>query len=222
MGLSETEAAELRRQMVKHQIIRRGVSNPEVLAAMLRVPRHLFVPDKWQNEAYSDGPLPIGFGQTISQPYVVASMTEELHCQAGSKVLEIGTGSGYQTAILTECGYDVYTIELIEELQSEAGKRLTQLGYTQIAYKLGDGSQGWPEEASFDGILVAAAARELPSALITQLRDGGRLVIPVQEFDYDSQKLYVVTKDGNRFIKEFLYDVRFVPLQSGGETAMPS
>ncbi|RME23710.1 MAG: protein-L-isoaspartate(D-aspartate) O-methyltransferase [Candidatus Zixiibacteriota bacterium] len=203
--------------MVSRQIERRGVSDPNVLAAMRTVPRHLFVPDRFQHEAYTDGPLPIGHGQTISQPYIVASMTEELRCSPGDKVLEIGTGSGYQTAVLAECGFEVYSIELIADLQEAAKERLRELGYTNIHFKLGDGSLGWPEAAPFNGILVAAAAQEIPRALIEQLADGGRLVIPIQDTDYTGQKLYVVTRHGQQLVKQYLYDVRFVPLLHDGD-----
>jgi protein-L-isoaspartate(D-aspartate) O-methyltransferase len=166
--------------MVAETIEQRGVQNPDVLAALRRVPRHKFVLDEYLDQAYEDHPLPIGYGQTISQPYIVAWMTELLELKPGEKVLEIGTGSGYQAAILAELGdLDVYSIEIVPELVDSVAKRLSELGYSQIHLKKGDGYWGWEENAPFDAILVTAAPDHLPSPLVQQLAQGGRIVIPI-------------------------------------------
>ena len=187
------------------------ISDPAVLDAIKRVPRHQFVPEHLQDQAYEDRPLPIGQGQTISQPFVVALMTQALELTPESKVLEIGTGSGYQTAILAELAGDVYTVEVRPELQERARLILEDLGYTNIHYRVGDGWLGWPEEAPFDAIIVTAAAPEWPQALIKQLAEGGRMVIPVGERDWN-QTLWLLTKLDGQLIKESLGPVRFVPL----------
>ena len=168
-----------RERMVKETIEARGVSDPAVLAAMRAVPRHRFVPDQYLPQAYADHPLPIGYGQTISQPYIVAWMTELLEIQAGDKVLEIGTGSGYQAAVLAEMGVEVYTIEIVPELAGSAEQRLGKLGYSNVYVRQGDGYYGWLEKGLFDAIIVTAAPDHLPSPLVSQLKDGGRLVIPI-------------------------------------------
>ncbi len=187
------------------------VTDPDVLAAIERVPRHRFVPKHLQQHAYDDRPLPIGQGQTISQPFVVALMTQALDLSPESKVLEIGTGSGYQTAILAELADEVYTVEVRPELQERAKRILDDLGYANIHYRVGDGWMGWPEEAPFDAIIVTAAAPEWPQALIKQLAEGGRMVIPVGENDWN-QTLWLLTKLDGNLIKESLGPVRFVPL----------
>ncbi len=194
------------------------ITDPDVLAAIERVPRHRFVPEHLQPYAYDDRPLPIGSGQTISQPYVVALMTQALQLTPESKVLEIGTGSGYQTAILAELAGEVYTVEVREELQARAKRILQELGYQNIHFRVGDGWEGWPEEAPFDAIIVTAAAPEWPQALIAQLAEGGRMVIPVGKEDW-SQTLWLVTKIDGNLIKESLGPVRFVPLIKPSQSA---
>ena len=187
------------------------ITDSAVLDAIKRVPRHRFVPETHQKLAYDDRPLPIGEGQTISQPFIVALMTQALALAPESKVLEIGTGSGYQTAILAELADEVYTVEVRPELQERARRILRDLGYANIHYRVGDGWQGWPEEAPFDAIIVTAAAHTWPQALIQQLAEGGRMVIPVGAEDW-SQTLWLVTKLDGDLIKESLGPVRFVPL----------
>ena len=199
--------------MVEQQIKPRGIRDRNVLDAMKRVPRHEFVPGTVRELAYTDGPLPIGQGQTISQPFIVASMSEALAVRPGMKVLEIGTGSGYQAAVLAEMGLQVFTIEYIRDLAMEAKDRLRGLGYRDIHFRCGDGRGGWPEEAPFDGIIVTAAADELPPALGRQLGPGRRLVIPVGKY---SQDLWVYLKQADGSLAgEMLYAVRFVPLVRG-------
>lgn len=183
-----------------------------VMAAMASVPRHLFVPQAEQPSAYGNHPLPIGNGQTISQPYIVALMTDCLELQPEHSVLEIGTGSGYQTAILATLARQVYTLEIIESLALTAKSRLQQLGYTNIESKLGNGYFGWEEKGPFDGIIVTAAARKIPPPLLDQLKPGGRLVIPLGEI-FDTQHLYVITTNENGKVhQEHVLPVRFVPL----------
>src|SRR6266850_4000640 len=168
-----------RNKMVAEQIEARGIRTPAVLEAMRKVPRHLFVADALVPYAYEDTPLPIGSGQTISQPYIVALMTDLLRAGPGSKLLEVGTGSGYQAAVLKEIGAEVWTIEIVEPLAAAAKSRLTQLGYSTIHFRPGDGYRGWPEEGPFDGIIVTAAPERLPQPLVDQLKTGARLVIPM-------------------------------------------
>ena len=187
------------------------ITDPDVLAAVERVPRHRFVPKHLQQQAYDDRPLPIGQGQTISQPFVVALMTQALALTPESSVLEIGTGSGYQTAILAELAGEVYTVEVRPDLQVRAKRILDALGYANIHYRTGDGWAGWPEKAPFDAIIVTAAAPEWPRALISQLAEGGRMVIPVGEQDWN-QTLWLLTKLDGNLIKDSLGPVRFVPL----------
>jgi protein-L-isoaspartate(D-aspartate) O-methyltransferase len=194
--------------MVAEQIAARGVQDPAVLEAMRVVPRHAFIPTKWQNEAYDDHPLPIGYEQTISQPYIVAYMTEALKTQKGHKILEIGTGSGYQAAVLAQMGARVYSIEIVEPLGTLASKTLKQLGY-DVQVRIGDGYAGWPEEAPFDGIVVTAAPPEIPAPLIAQLKEGGRLVIPVGRYFQD---LKIIKKVGGKLVTEATLPVRFVPM----------
>ncbi|WP_030005922.1 protein-L-isoaspartate(D-aspartate) O-methyltransferase [Picosynechococcus sp. NKBG042902] len=200
----------LRQRMVKQQIIARGVNDPAVLAALQQVPRHRFVPDSLQNLAYADQPLTIGYGQTISQPYIVAYMTEAAHLTPSSKVLEIGTGCGYQAAILAEIAQEVFTVEVVPELARQARDRLEQLGYKNIHYKIGDGYQGWSEFAPYDAILVTAAPDHRPQPLLQQLAVGGHLVIPVGTI---GQRLEVLHKTSTDLEMEKAIAVRFVPLQ---------
>ncbi|MDI6845851.1 MAG: protein-L-isoaspartate(D-aspartate) O-methyltransferase [Candidatus Saccharicenans sp.] len=195
--------------MVENQIRRRGITDEKVLQAMLKVPRHLFVLESWRELAYSDEPLPIGEGQTISQPYIVAYMTAALNLQSDEKVLEIGTGSGYQTAILAEIVAEVYTVELIPELSRRAQAVLQELGYTKIHFRIGDGTLGWPEYAPYDAILVAAAPASVPVPLVEQLKVGGRMIIPV---GVDFQELVLVTRKKKGWDEKRLIGVRFVPL----------
>jgi protein-L-isoaspartate(D-aspartate) O-methyltransferase len=199
------------RRMVETQIRRRGISDSRVLEVMSRVPRHVFVPDVAQAEAYGDFPVSIGQGQTISQPYMVALMTAELSLSGRERVLEVGTGSGYQTAILAELAAEVYTMELIPGLLKRARKTLEALRYENVHYRLGDGSRGWPEVAPFDGILVAAAALSIPEALTSQLGDNGTMVIPVGNVR-SFQTLMVLRRTGRRIETREGIGCRFVPL----------
>ena len=200
-----------RQQMVWNQIRARGVSDEAVLAATETVPRHEFVPDKYLEQAYADHPLPIGYGQTISQPFIVAWMTELLQLERGDKVLEIGTGSAYQAAVLAEVTDQVYTMEIIEELEKSAEERLKRLGYTQVKVKHADGYYGWEEYAPYDAIIVTCAPDHIPQPLIQQLKDGGRLVIPVGP-PGGYQSLWLITKQGDQVLTRNLGGVRFVPL----------
>ena len=197
-------------RMVADQIVARGIVDPAVLDAMRRVPRHLFVPDGERVRAYDDGPLAIGRGQTISQPYIVALMTELARVDPESRALEIGTGCGYQTAVLAACAREVWTIELEPELSAKAARTLAALGIVNVHLRVGDGSLGWPEAAPFDAILVTAAAAELPPALLDQLGADGRLVVPLGT---TSQHLYVFTGGPQGFSKRSVIPVRFVPLR---------
>lgn len=202
----------LRQEMVRTQIIKRGINNPAVLYAMKKVQRHLFVPEEYRDEAYNDYPLPIGYSQTISQPYIVAYMTDVLKPGKNMKALEIGTGSGYQAAVLAEIVEKVYTIEIVPELAKESAERLDMLGYTNIISKYGDGYKGWEEHSPFDIIIVTAAAEAVPQSLINQLADGGRLVIPVGKA-YNVQELLLLTKKKGRIETKNLTFVRFVPFR---------
>ncbi len=214
---SEQEAvfATQRERMVAEQIERRGIADPEVLAAMRTVPRHRFVPEEERPEAYIDGPLSIGSGQTISQPYVVASMTEALALTHRSKVLEIGTGSGYQTAVLAEIVDRVFSVEIRADLYERATQLLSDLGYRNVRTILGNGHGGWSQEAPFDGIIVTAAAPYVPPALLDQLAIGGRMIIPVQEEAPPRQELVMLEKSESEITRRVLYEVRFVPLVDG-------
>ena len=202
---------EKRRTMVERQLKSRGISNPQVLAAFYRVPREIFVPAGLENKAYEDHPLPIGHDQTISQPYVVALMTESLEPLSSDRVLEIGAGSGYQTAILAELVAQVYSIEIVEELFKIAKMRLVHLGYQNVHLKHDDGRNGWSEEAPFDKIIVTAGATEIPSALVAQLKEDGRVVIPI---GYGDQDLILGRKEKGVLITKQLIPVRFVPIQT--------
>ena len=198
-----------RERMVSQQIEARGVRDARVLAALRRVPRHEFVPVEQRAYAYEDRPLSIGHGQTISQPYIVAVMSQALELDGSEKVLEIGTGSGYQAAILAECVADVYTIEIVPELGKGAAGLLGDLGYENIHTRIGDGFDGWPEHAPFDGVVVTAAPEEIPQPLLDQLAVGGRLVIPVGR---GSQDLVLVTRTQDGYHRESVTPVRFVPM----------
>lgn len=200
--------------MVERQIVARGIADENVLNSMRDVPRHLFVPEGLQASAYDDCPLPIGSGQTISQPYIVALMTELLRPDSDDVILEVGTGSGYQAAVLAEIVDTVYSIEIICELQERADSTLKALGYTNIHTRCGDGYNGWPEAAPFDGIIVTAAPEKVPRPLLEQLKEGGRLVIPVGEI---IQYLEVHTRHGDKYTKERSVPVRFVPMTGKAE-----
>lgn len=200
-----------RQDMVKYDIEARGIKDKKVLAAMLKVKRHLFVDPSLMDKAYNDHPLPIGEGQTISQPYIVALMTEALSLKGDERVLEIGTGSGYQAVILAEIVKEVYTIEINKNLYEMASKRLKELGYKNIKVKLGDGYQGWAEYAPFDAIMVTAAAKRIPEPLLEQLKEGGRLIIPLGSTLFH-QELTLIRKEKGKFIKKEICGVRFVPM----------
>jgi len=202
---------EERERMVVSQIEARGVKDKKVLEAMRNVARHMFVPENMKSYAYQDEPLPIGQGQTISQPYIVAYMTEALQLKGDERVLEVGTGSGYQAAILAEIVKEVFTVEIIKELSRQAQKVLERLGYKNIHFKIGDGTLGWKESAPFDVIMVTAAPAKVPKALQEQLEIQGRLVIPVGSM---FQELVLVTREKKKFKKKKLLPVRFVPLVS--------
>lgn len=199
-----------KQQMVKNQIIDRGIKDSKVIAAMKDVDRHVYVPENYRDMAYSDRPLPIGNGQTISQPYIVALMTELLELEEGEKVLEIGTGSGYQAAVLSHITSEVYSIEIIEELAKEAKKNLQKQGYNNIKLKTGDGYKGWEKYAPFDAIIVTAAPSDIPKPLKEQLAEGGRMVIPVGgQF---IQELVLLEKKNGELKKQEISAVRFVPM----------
>ena len=198
-----------RAAMVNTQLRARGIRDPAVLAVMERVPRHTFVPPEWRDRAYDDSPLPIGAGQTISQPYVVAYMTEALGVKPDQAVLEIGTGSGYQAAVLAELAREVYTIEIVPELAERARATLEAEGYNNVKVREGNGYLGWPERAPFSRIIVTAAPPEIPQALIDQLAVGGRMVLPVGT---DTQEIAIVTRTTDGVREERTLPVRFVPM----------
>ncbi|MGD8499414.1 MAG: protein-L-isoaspartate(D-aspartate) O-methyltransferase [Phycisphaerales bacterium] len=213
------ERVKERARMVSWQISGRAIEDPNVLTAMRVVPRHVFVRPTEQHQAYADHPLPIGLGQTISQPYIVAFMTEALELKRNSKVLEIGTGSGYQAAVCAEIAKEVYTIEIVEELAKTAKKRLKELGYPNVFVKAGDGYFGWPEHAPFDAIIGTAAAGRVPKPLIEQLKPGGRMILPYGT-PLGFQHLVLITKDKKGDLhKENVMPVRFVPMT--GEVEKP-
>ena len=199
-----------RRVMIRTQLQRRGITDRRVLQAMRAVPRHVFVPPEWRHEAYSDRPLPIADDQTISQPYMVALMTQRLGLQGHEHVLEVGTGSGYQAAVLSRLAAQVYTIEYFPALAERARVILQHLGYTNVQGRTGDGGLGLPAYAPYHGILVAAAAPHVPQPLLTQLAEGGRLVIPVGSVT--SQELLIITRHGDDYAQERSVPCRFVPL----------
>jgi protein-L-isoaspartate(D-aspartate) O-methyltransferase len=204
------EAARIR--MVRDQLSGpgRAITNARVLEVIRKVPRHEFVPEPYRSQSYADGPLPIGYGQTISQPYVVAFMTEQLDPKPTDRVLEIGTGSGYQAAVVAELVAEVYSIEIVEPLAQRAATDLKRLGYTNVTVRGGDGYKGWPEAAPFDAIIVTCAPENVPQPLVDQLKDGGRMIIPVGPAGI--QELVTLRKQGNRLEKRANLPVRFVPM----------
>jgi len=210
-GHSQINFKQLRENMIKEQLQARDIRDPATLNAMRIVPRHEFVPTKMQAYAYADHPLSIGMGQTISQPYIVAYMTQVLELKNHHRVLEVGTGSGYQAAILGQIVDTVYTIEIVEALAFTAKNRLTELGYDNINVKSGDGYLGWPEKGPFDAIIVTAGAEEVPKPLLKQLKEGGRMIIPVGPHNGVRQLLLITNKSGKFKTREVMA-VRFVPL----------
>ncbi len=208
---ASTDYAALRERMVSEQIAARGVHDPRVLAAMRRVPREEFVPESLRSRAYQDGPLPIGEGQTISQPYIVAAMSEAVALEGDERVLEVGTGSGYQAAVLSELAREVYTIELEPSLAARAAQTLQHHGRANVHTRTGNGYAGWPEAAPFDAIVVTAAPDQVPPALVEQLAPDGRLVIPVGGRAY--QELLLIRKTEDGVVQRTLMPVRFVPLR---------
>ncbi|MDZ7859326.1 MAG: protein-L-isoaspartate(D-aspartate) O-methyltransferase [Candidatus Krumholzibacteriota bacterium] len=213
-GTNDSNRAK-REEMVDSQIAARGIEDPGVLDAMRTVPRELFVKGEHSDNAYFDTPLPIGRGQTISQPYIVAYMTERLEIKSDDRVLEIGTGSGYQTAILAHLAEHVYTVEIVSDLARRARENLEKGGYTNISYRIGDGSLGWEEEAPFDAVIITAAPVKIPEKIIEQIGPGGRIVAPVGAF---SQKLYRITRKHEDLVEEELIGVRFVPMTGGRDS----
>ncbi len=211
---TEKKLEDMRKQMVEKQIRARGVKDQRVLDALTRVERHQFVPQGMESAAYDDNPLSIGEGQTISQPYIVALMTELARVQPASKVLEVGTGSGYQAAVLSVLAKEVFTIEIIPSLGNQAKEKLKSLGYENVHVRVGDGYQGWPDEAPFDAILVTAAPDHVPQPLIDQLKVGGKLVIPLGDYYQD---LAVLTKTETGLQRETIIPVRFVPMTGEAE-----
>ncbi len=203
------QTREARERMVQEQVFARGIRDPRVLEALRKVPRHRFVPAEMQPFAYADTPLPIGLGQSISQPAVVAFMTEALELKPQDRVLEIGTGSGYQAAVLSLLAREVYSMEIVERLGRDAKARLKQMGYANVRIRIGDGYRGWPEAAPFDAILVTAAPPDVPPALVAQLRLGGRMVVPVGR---DVQDLIRLRRTAKGLERESLLPVRFVPM----------
>ena len=216
-SMSLDQFAEERERMVEEQIIPRDVTDPIVLQAMRRVPRHEFVPPEYLDQSYQDHPLPIGYGQTISQPYIVAYMSEQCELQPGDRVLEIGTGSGYQAAILADMGMEVYSIEIVPELAAEAEARLKRLGYG-VEVRASDGYYGWPEAAPFDAIVVTAAPDHVPQPLIEQLKPGGRLVIPIGPVGAIQTLWQFTLEEGDHLKALNLGDVRFVPFTRSAQT----
>jgi protein-L-isoaspartate(D-aspartate) O-methyltransferase len=212
-----SDLAAQRQQMVQQQLVTRGINDARVLAAMTKVPREEFVPPDLHTASYEDGPLPIGYGQTISQPYIVAFMTEQLRPKPSDRVLEVGTGSGYQAAILAELVSEVYSIEIIEPLAKSAEATLQRLGYKNMHVKIGDGYKGWPEVGPFDAIIVTCAPDKVPQPLVDQLKDDGRMVIPVG--DRFAQQLYLLEKKNGQLKQSATLPVRFVPMTS--EAAKP-
>ena len=212
-GAEETDMDRQRQQMVDQQLRARGIKDARVLRAMQTVPRHRFVPEALISMAYADIPLPIGHGQTISQPYIVALMSEVLAVKPGQRILEIGTGSGYQAAILAEMGAVVFTIEIVRPLADQAKTNLQPQGYESVRIKIGDGYLGWPEAAPFDAIIVTCAPERIPQPLQAQLAEGGRMVIPVGE--KNQQQLMLLTKQKGKIQAQKVVDVRFVPMVDG-------
>lgn len=215
-ALADDDHAQRRAAMVARQLEARDITDAATLAAMKKVPRHEFVPQARRRQAYTDSPLPIGYGQTISQPYIVAYMTELLRLEPGMRVLEIGTGSGYQAAVLAEILEDVFTVEIIPELARWGRDNLHRTGYDQVRVKQADGYYGWAEFAPYDAIVVTAAADHIPPPLVEQLRDGGRMVVPVGS-PFRTQMLMLVTREGDDVRTQSLLPVRFVPLTRAAE-----
>lgn len=209
--MASKEFESRRAAMVRHQLVERGISDPAVIAAMTTVPRHLFVAEDMAHLAYADMPLPTEDGQTISQPFMVAFMTEALELEPNDRVLEIGTGSGYSSAVLAEIAHEIFSIERLSGLAASAQRRLRRLGYGRVHVRCGDGTLGWPEEAPFDAIVVAAGGPDVPGPLLDQLAEGGRLVIPVGRSQFE-QILVRVRREGGRLKQERMAEVRFVPL----------
>jgi protein-L-isoaspartate(D-aspartate) O-methyltransferase len=207
---SARQFAEERRLMVETQIRKRGITNERVLQVMATVPRHDFVPPLWRKQAYADEPLPIGHGQTISQPYIVAAMVAALGLTGSENVLEIGTGCGYQAAVVSLLAREVHTVELLPDLAQSAAERLQRLGYTNVHVHVGDGTLGWPESGPYDAILIAAAAPAVPEPLVQQLAEGGRLIAPVGE--ESKQELQLLTKREGQLLVKHGGPCRFVPL----------
>lgn len=205
------DLARLRMEMVESQIRSRGINNKKILEAVAGVERHIFVPETLRKESYEDRPLPVGFGQTISQPYMVALMADCLKLKGDEKILEIGTGSGYQAAVISRLAKEVFTIEIVEELGQRAERILTQAGYDNIHVKLGDGFDGWEENSPYDGIIITCAVNRIPQPLVEQLREGARLVLPIGE-SLAVQRLKVLTKHGNQIEEEYILDCVFVPM----------
>src|SRR5262245_22741968 len=202
-----------RQWMVEQQLKARGIKDERVLAAMAKVPREEFIPMDARTDTYEDGPLPIGYNQTISQPYIVAFMTEQLRPKPSDRVLEIGSGSGYQAAILAELAADVYTMDIVEPLARTARATLQRLGYKNVHVKVGDGYKGWPEDAPFDAIIVTCAPEKVPQPLVDQLKEGGRMIIPVGE--RFAQQLYLLEKKNGQMKESVILPVRFVPMLRG-------
>jgi protein-L-isoaspartate(D-aspartate) O-methyltransferase len=200
--------------MVREQIEARGITDARVLAALARVPRHAFIPEGQRREAYEDWPLPIGHGQTISQPYIVAFMTATLDPKPGDRVLEVGTGSGYQAAVLSLLVAEVFSIEIVEPLARRAEADLKRLGYANVTVRAGDGYRGWPEAAPFDAIIVTCAPEEVPQALVDQLKPGGRMIVPVGS-RWGAQELYLLRKTPGGLKRQAVLPVRFVPMVRG-------
>jgi len=205
-----SDFAAQRQRMVERQLKGRGIKDERVLAAMGKVPREAFVPPESRDASYEDGPLPIGYDQTISQPYIVAFMTEQLRLKPSDRVLEIGTGSGYQAGILAELVSEIYSVEIVEPLARSAEAALQRLGYNNVHVKIGDGYKGWPEAAPFDAIIVTCAPDKVPQPLTDQLKDGGRMVIPVGE--RFAQQLYLLEKKNGQLRESITLPVRFVPM----------
>ena len=212
---AEQDFVAARKRMIERQIVARGITNQRVLKVMGTVPRHELVPASYRNRAYVDEPVPIGYAQTISQPYVVALMTEQLDPKPTDRVLEIGTGSGYQAAILGQLAAEVYSIEIVPELARSAANTLRELGYTNITVRQGDGYKGWPERAPFDGIMVTAAPPELPQALVAQLARGGRLVAPIGS-TWNQELIVIEKKTDGTITRRSMGAVSFVPMKPGG------
>ena len=213
--IENTQYINKRNDMVNNQIIARNIRDRNLIEAFLNVPRHIFIPEKYMQFAYNDGPLPIGYDQTISQPYIVALMTELLELNKGDKVLEIGTGSGYQAAILYAMGCEVYTVEIIEPLGKKASKILESIGYDKINCKIGDGYEGWEEYAPFDRIIVTAAPHDIPQPLIDQLIIDGKMVMPVEN---DHQNLKLIKKTKEKLLIKNVGPVMFVPMTGEAQT----